>query len=50
MNTRSQIMIIVFAVLIVSGSVGAQSPLLTNPSSLSQFPTVEQDVKHFRGK
>ena len=42
MNTRSQIMIIVFAVLIVSGSIEAQSPLLTNPSSLSQFPTVEQ--------
>ena len=42
MNTRSQIIIIIFAVLIVTGSVRPQSPLLTNPSSLSQFPTVEQ--------
>jgi hypothetical protein len=42
MNIRSQIVISIFAVLISTGSVRAQSPLLTNPSSLSQFPTVEQ--------
>jgi len=35
-------MIIIFAALVVTGSVRAQSPLLTNPSSLSEFPTVEQ--------
>ena len=42
MNIRSQIVISIFAVLMSTGSVRAQSPLLTNPSSLSQFPTVEQ--------
>jgi hypothetical protein len=42
MSTRSQILFITFAVLIVLGSVRAQSPLLTNQSSLGQFPTVEQ--------
>ena len=42
MNTRSRMMIGFFAVLILSGSVRSQSPLLTNPSSLGQFPTVEQ--------
>lgn len=42
MITRWQIMIGFFVVLIVTGSVRSQSPLLTNPSSLSQFPTVEQ--------
>ncbi|MEP6789406.1 MAG: hypothetical protein ABJB40_13290, partial [Acidobacteriota bacterium] len=31
-----------FASLVLSSLVGAQSPLLTNPTSLSQFPTVEQ--------
>jgi hypothetical protein len=35
-------MISIFAGLIVTGSVRAQSPLLTNPSSLSQFPTIDQ--------
>ena len=42
MNIRSQIVISIFAVLISTGFVRAQSPLLTNPSSLSEFPTVEQ--------
>lgn len=42
MKTRSQIVISIFAILIATGSVRAQSPLLTDPSSLSQFPTVEQ--------
>jgi|GEM_PF-1304354 len=42
MNIRSQIVISIFVVLIWTGLVRAQSPLLTNPSSLSEFPTVEQ--------
>jgi len=42
MNPRSQMILSIFAVLIVTGSVRAQSPLLTDPSSLNQFPTVEQ--------
>jgi hypothetical protein len=42
MKTRSQIVISIFAILIATGSVRTQSALLTDPSSLSQFPTIEQ--------
>lgn len=42
MNPQSRILIIVLAVHILTASARSQSPLLTNPSTLGQFPTVEQ--------
>jgi hypothetical protein len=42
MNTRSELMMSIFAILILTVFVSAQSRLLTDPLSLSQFPTVEQ--------
>lgn len=49
MKTRSKIVISIFAILIATGSDSAQSRLLTDPSSLSQFPTVEQVRASTRG-
>src|SRR3954451_12471285 len=49
MNTRLRIMMTHVVLLILAGSIRAQSPLLTNPSTLSEFPTVEQVRASMKG-
>ncbi len=41
MSHRYRILVIVTSVFFLTASARSQSPLLTNPSTLSQFPTVE---------
>lgn len=49
MIPRSRILVLVLAVLYLTATVSSQSTLLTNPSSLSQFPTVEQVKTAMKG-
>jgi len=49
MSPRLQIVITILAVLFATASLKAQSPLLTNPSTLGQFPTVDQVKASMKG-
>lgn len=42
MKQRSRIPVVVFLALILAATFWAQSPLITNPANLSQFPSVER--------
>lgn len=42
MKQRSRIPVVVFLALILAATFRAQSPLITNPANLSQFPSIER--------